>query len=248
MGSLGNDQHSVFLPEIFCWTKFGDEAGEAARAIFQRKEVERKGNRGTFLWGIGQSIRPSLLELLRIAPAPRVLFSPMRSAAARHDVSPSSVVVWSEGVGLDGLLYVLPEHSLVTSRRDDRSPRDYHFALVCECTSPITVQQEGSPRLRSTSLRNLISGSPVGSSQVTSVVRRSKGAEGCGAEYPVVATARLVAPYLVRLTRGVVVSSPRQFHHPGRMGSELAANDLLRLRRAEAGVNDRVGATSDFSW
>src|ERR1700724_2121575 len=117
MGSLGNDQRGVFLPEVFCWTKFGDEAGEAARAIFRRKEAERKGNRGTFLWGIGQSIRPSLLELLHIASAPEVLFSPMRSAAARHDVSPSSVVVWSEGIGLDGQLYVLPEHSLVTSRR-----------------------------------------------------------------------------------------------------------------------------------
>jgi hypothetical protein len=243
MAPLGNDHRDESFPDVFCWTKFGVEAGEAADSIFERKELERRRNCGTFLWGIGQSIRPSLVELLSITSAPKVLFSPIRSSPARHDVAPSSIVVWYEGIGLNGHRYELPEHSLVTSRRDDRFPRNHHFALVCECTTPISPHGKGDSRLRLSSLRNIVSGSSVGASQVTSVVRRIEGAEVSGTEYPVVTTARLVAPYLVRLTRGALVPRPSQADRL----SCVTPDDLLRLRRAQEDAN-HVEMTTAFLW
>ena len=248
MGSVGNDQCVVSVPKAFCWTKFGDEAGESMHSIFRRKEVERQRSDGVFLWGIGQSIRPSLLRLLRLDSAPKVLFSPMKCAPAHRDISPSSIVVWCEGLGLDGQPYCLPEHSLVTSRRDDKFPRNYHYALVCECSAPITPQGNGAPNLRSGSLRNLVSGSTVGSSQVTSVVQRTEDVEGSGPEYAVTATGRLVAPYLVRLTRGVVVPNAGQYGRLSRTQPGWAIDDLLRLRRDEADAGHRIGATANVLW
>jgi hypothetical protein len=248
MGPPCNDQLGVSLPEVFCWTKFGDEAGEETRAIFHRKEIERQKNRGNFLWGIGQSIRPSLLELLRIDSAPEVLFSPMKSAPARHDMSPSSIVVWHEGVGLDGRPYSLPEYSVVTSRRDDRLPRDHHFALVCECHSPISLQGRGAPNLRSTDLRNLVSGSTVGSSQVTSVVRRTQDVETSSTEYPVIVMARLVAPYLVRLTSGVVIPSHFQIGSLSPAHPKPAIDKFLQFRRVGADTGGRIGASTNVLW
>ena len=63
------------LPEAFCWTRFGAEASEQAGSIFERKEAERRCNGAVYLWGIGQSIGPSVPTLLKVAPDPEVLFS-----------------------------------------------------------------------------------------------------------------------------------------------------------------------------
>lgn len=248
MGPLGNNLQGVSFPEVFCWTKFGDEAGEHSDSIFRRKEVERQRNRGIFLWGIGQSVRPSLIQLLRITAAPKVLFSPIKSSAAPHDASPSSVVIWYEGIGLDGQPYALPKHSLVTSRRDDRLMRDYHFALVCERESPIIRREEGAPRLKSASLRNLISGSPVGSSQVTSVVRYVEDSGSPGTDYPVVTEARLVAPYLVRLTCGVTVPRPRQLDLLRKTDLASGIEDLLGVKHSEVPATERIGAPTGLLW
>lgn len=241
---LRNDRGTELLPEAFCWTKFGDEAGEAPGSIFARKEVERERNSGTFLWGIGRSIRPSLMKLLSATTAPEVLFSPIRSAPARCDVSPSSIVVWYEGVGLDGRRYVLPENSLVTSRRDDSYPRDHHFALVCESSAPIHAYRKDAPCLSVASLRNLVSGACVGSSQVTSVVRRVSDSGKGRADYPVMATARLVAPYLVRLTRGLVISGRRLSSDFDRVAALPAMDDLLQYRHDRQDKDDQAEATT----
>jgi hypothetical protein len=245
---LRNDRGTEVLPEVFCWTKFGDEAGEAPGSIFARKEVERVRNSGTFLWGIGQSIRPSLTKLLSATSAPEVLFSPIRSTPARRDVSPSSVVVWYEGVGLDGRRYVLPENSLVTSRRDDMCPRDYHFALVCASSTPIHAYRKDALCLSSGSLRNLVSGACVGSSQVTSVVRRISDPGESRATYPVMATARLVAPYLVRLTRGLVLPVRRHSGDFDRVTAPHATDDLFRYRHDRQDKDDQAEATTVLLW
>ena len=160
------------MPEAFCWTKYGDESGERPDSIFCRKEVERERNGGVFLWGIGQSIRPSLGALLRATSSPVVLFSPMKSQPAERDVAPSDVVLWCDATGHDGSQYTLPDYSLVTSRFAGAASRMYHFALVCESASPIVGQGDFVARLMLDELRNLVSGSVLGSSQVTSVVRR----------------------------------------------------------------------------
>jgi hypothetical protein len=243
-----NDRGAEFLPDVFCWTKFGYEAGEAPGSIFARKEVERERNSGTFLWGIGQSIRPSLTKLLDATATPEVLFSPIKSAPARCDVSPSSVVVWYEGVGLDGRRYVLPENSLVTSRRGDRYPRDHHFGLVCESSTPIHAHRKDAPRLSVASLRNLVSGACIGSSQVTSVVRRVSGPGEGRADYPVMATARLVAPYLVRLTRGLVIPGCRRSDDCDQVAAAPAMDDLLRYRHDKQDNDDQAEVTTALLW
>jgi hypothetical protein len=231
MGRGGNDRVGLRLPEAFCWTKFGAEAGEWAGSIFGRKEIERRRNGGTFLWGIGQSIRPSLLELLRVTAYPEVLFSPIRSAPSSRDVLPADVVLWCEAVGCDGRPFKIPEYSLVTSRRDNVAPRATHFALVCECEDSIIHMETDFARVALGELRNFVSGSPLGSSQVTSVVRRTRNTEQASAEYPIVAHARLVYPYLVRLTHGIPVPRALRLDGVGNADLESAMGELFRLRQ-----------------
>jgi hypothetical protein len=202
------------LPDAFCWTKFGAEAGELPSAIFQRKELERSRNGGIFLWGIGQSIGPSLPELLRLAPEPEVLFSPMRTRAAARDTSPAAVVRWRGATGYDGRRYVIPEHSLVTSRMNPGRPQSAHYALVCKSHSPLTTPGDDE-HLALETLRNLRSGTSLGASQVTAVVRRAASAGPSRVNYPVTARAWLVYPYLVRLTRPACVSDNRGGNRSG---------------------------------
>src|SRR6266498_1628761 len=221
------------LPEAFCWTKFGDESGEQVLSIFQRKEVERHRNGGVFLWGIGQSIRPSLLRLLRVTTTPDVLFSPIRSASSELDVSPKAVAVWCDALDLDGRPYRLPKYSLVTSRSEGK--RACHFALVCASSVPVIPGECNHPRIALGELRNLASGSRLGSSQVTSVVRRVPCKEQPRIEYPIMVQARLVYPYLIRLTRQVMVPSALRLDTPGGVDLDTATEKLLRLRRQHAG-------------
>ena len=189
-----------WLPPVFCWTKFGAEAGESPADIFARKEAERSSNGGCFLWGIGNSIRPSMLSLIEATSEPCVIFTPMLSRPARRDAAPGAVVRWRRAVGLDGASFALPDSARVTSRA---SSRDHHFALVCQRTE--TLADDG-PRMQldAFSVRNILTGTRVGSSQVTSVVRRTTPDGLGGLTYSVRCLARLVAPYLVRLSDPVV--------------------------------------------
>src|SRR5687768_13573201 len=104
------------IPDSFCWTKYGTEAGEGIGSILERKERERLANDGLFLWGIGNAIGPSLLALLEAAARPQVVFTPMRSRPSSHDVAPTQTALWHRGFGLDGRPFELPAHSQVTSR------------------------------------------------------------------------------------------------------------------------------------
>ena len=228
--SNDNDHETEFLPEIFCWTKFGTEAGESAGSIFRRKEAERRRNDGLFLWGIGHSIRPSLLELLRLTTAPRLVFSPMKSRASTRDSKPSDVMVWSHGVGYDGRPYELPRHSLVTSRRISGNDRQSHFALVCSSEGPITSQADSATTLPLGELRNLVSGAQLGPSQVTSVVRRLRADKRSGVEYPIAAQVRLVYPYLIRLHHGAAIPRSLRLHSADDAAQDGLVEELLRLR------------------
>ncbi len=233
MESEGNNPVPSSLPETFCWTKFGAEAGELPHSIFQRKELERRRNGGVFLWGIGQSIGPSLPDLLRATSTPEVLFSPIRTSAATRDASPTQVVVWCDAVGYDGHKFRLPEHSLVTSRIDPAHPRPGHYALICEAGSPILELAGKDHYLALNALRNLRSGTPLGASQVTAIVRRMRITSPTRAEYPVVARARLIYPYLVRLTRAVPVPESCRADRVGLAAFESAMGSLLQLRKQD---------------
>ena len=87
------------LPQCFVWTRFGTEAGQSISDILRRKEKERAANGGIFYWGIGNAVGPSILELLRRTDEPEVLFSPIKSAPKRDDVTPEAVVAWTAAAG-----------------------------------------------------------------------------------------------------------------------------------------------------
>ncbi len=204
------------VPSAFCWTKFGPEAGEPIEKILQRKEDERASGGGLFLWGIGTSIRPSLLTLLTRTPEPDIVFTPIISPPASHDVSPARVVTWRAGHALDGMPFTLPEHVRVTSGAPEHG-RARHYALVCHRVAPLKVT--ASLRFFASSVRNLRTGAPVGSSQVTAVVERHDGVSHSGSEYEIAFQAKLVHPFLVTLIEPADTSDA----HPHGLASDLAS-------------------------
>lgn len=190
------------IPSRFCWTKYGTEAGEEIEQILERKEQERAANDGIFLWGIGNSVAPSLRELLGLDDRPEVIFSPMLSRPTKADVKPSAVARWRRAWDLEGRPFVIPRHSLVTSRFSECRPR--HFALVCHSERPLHHRSSGET-LSLSELRNLARGTPVGSSQVTSVVQRTLGVAHVPCRsYRVGFRAILHPPYFVKLADPVV--------------------------------------------
>jgi hypothetical protein len=186
------------LPESFCWSRFGTEAGETVDRILERKEVERSRNKGVFLWGIGSAIGPSVKELLRIQTAPEVVFSPISSRPRLVDVSPAETVAWMAARDLEGRSVSLPPWSKVTSRAPTgpRPPR--HYALVCH--SEVNLRLDPSPSfLRMGELQNLRTNNKVGASQVTAVVRYAVSRKAEGPAYAIALRVRLVAPFFVVL-------------------------------------------------
>src|ERR1700737_3213480 len=190
------------LPERFCWTRFGTEAGQSAREILDRKEGERQANQGVFLWGIGNSVAPGISALVRYSDQPEVLFSPIKGAPRSVDVKPETVVAWTAAETATGDAYPLPPNSVVLSGHHALPEGRSHYALVCYSASPLSFEGPGGA-LTFGSLRNIGSGSPVGSSQVTAVVVRDRDAQGGGRVYPVTFRAALVWPYFIRLRRPV---------------------------------------------
>ncbi|HEX8459214.1 MAG TPA: hypothetical protein VF656_18115 [Pyrinomonadaceae bacterium] len=186
------------LPELFCWTRFGSEAGEEIEHILFRKEQERLANDGMFLWGIGNALGPSIDELTRKTARPQVVFSPIKSASRLKDVAPPAVVMWTQAEGLDGSSFTIPANSLVTSRYDPEAPRPYHFALVCYSSKPL-LPLKREYKIGFKQLRNLRTGRPVGASQVTAVVHFSGRGTDDALMYDVAVLAELVNPYFVRL-------------------------------------------------
>lgn len=187
------------LPEVFCWTRFGTEAGEAVERIIQRKERDRLANAGVFFWGIGNPIGTAISELLAASTRPEVLFSPMLGGPREVDSNPEQVVAWTVGETPTGRLIELPEAIRVTSHGERR----VHYALVCASDEPLKLADLG--RLQLQSLRNLRSGKPVGASQVTAVVR-DLGTEGIG-QYLVAMRAWLVPPFFLRLREPVTIAT-----------------------------------------
>ena len=96
------------LPRIFCWTRFGTEAGQSIERILERKETERRANGGVFFWGIGNSVAPGISELIRRSALPEVLFSPIKGRPRSADVNPANVASWTVGETLAGSQFELP--------------------------------------------------------------------------------------------------------------------------------------------
>lgn len=192
------------LPDVFCWTRFGVEAGQEFGSILRRKEEERRRNDGLFLWGIGNSVVPSLGVLLENTPTPKVVFSRIRSQPRQVDEKPSHVAVWTEALAPNGENFPIPPGTLLTSHASGGNKRR-HQALVLRSSSPLKLDETGD-RFSMTSLRNLKSGNPIGPSQVTAIVRHV-GEEGDvgGARYSAGMVVDLVFPFLVSLKNPVIV-------------------------------------------
>lgn len=188
------------LPDLFCWTRFGSEAGESIEHILIRKEQERLANGGLFLWGIGNAVGPSISELTRHTVRPHVVFSPIKTAPRLKDVAPPTIVMWTEAEGLDGSDFTLPSNSLVTSRHDPEAPRHHHYALVCYSSRPL-IPLKPEHKIGFSQLSNLRTGRPIGASQVTAVVRCGGTASEKSLMYDVAIVAELVHPYFVRLKK-----------------------------------------------
>src|SRR5438552_3133684 len=100
------------LPQHFCWTKFGSEAGQTADQILRRKEEERRGNDGVFLWGIGNSLGNAVHELVRRSSRPEILFSPIKAVPRTCDSDPHEVLAWRSAETFRGEQFALPPWSL----------------------------------------------------------------------------------------------------------------------------------------
>jgi len=186
------------LPVCFCWTRFGTEAGQTIEQILIRKEQERQANKGTFFWGIGNSVGPGIDALVRRCSNPEVLFSPIKGTPRFVDVAPESVVAWTLAETLSGEEYPLPRHSLITSRQNNSSSKRTHYALVCSSDSPLSLPVPTS-ELSFRNLRNVLSGKPLGVSQITAIVTRDKSDQQAGVVYKVSLRANLAPPYFLRL-------------------------------------------------
>jgi hypothetical protein len=193
------------LPTAFCWTRVGVEAGQSLHSIFNRKEQEREANRGLFFWGIGNAIGPSMATLVRRCREPEAIFSPIKSAAKAIDVNPDTVAAWTRAECLDGSAFELPAQTLITSRLDASNPKSSHYALVCSSDKPLTQSTDGGT-IDIGDLANLLTGRPVGASQVTAVVRRLEREGVPIRRYGIVLRARLIAPFFLRLRNPILLS------------------------------------------
>ncbi|HSX93632.1 MAG TPA: hypothetical protein VLG41_11955 [Hydrogenophaga sp.] len=193
------------LPDYFVWTRYGTESGEAVESILARKEQERQTSGGIFLWGIGNSVAPSVRKLLTRLKGrdPYVVFSPMLAPPRAVDVAPAEVVVWQSARGIDEQEWEMPAGTLVTSRGWSAGvSKSRHYALVCHRKEALRVNDSGD-RFAIADLANFASGNPVGHSQVTAVVHRiGRSTDG---PYFAAAIATLAYPYVVELSDPVKV-------------------------------------------
>lgn len=197
-----DDFESFGIPDTFCWTRFGTEAGETISQILRRKEIERRINCGTFFWGIGNSVGPGITELVRESPQPELLFSPIKSPARVADTNPKMVARWRSAETIAGQFFRLPDAVLLTSRMT--AHKRSHYALVCHSDEPLCVSHHGHISFHA--LRNLLSGRSLGSSQVTAVVRLLRGTFLESLTYTIALRVRLVYPFFVRLRDPVPVT------------------------------------------
>lgn len=198
------------LPDYFVWTRYGTESGEAAESILARKEQERQAADGIFMWGIGNSVGPSVRKLLVSLKGrdPYVVFSPMLAAPRAADVSPVEVVAWQSARGLDEQEWEMPAGTLVTSRGSPTGVvKSRHYALVCKRNEALRANDIGD-RFAIADLANFATGNPVGHSQVTAVVHRT----GRSTDGPYIAAviATLTFPYVVELSDPVALDAVRR--------------------------------------
>ncbi|MYM22881.1 hypothetical protein GTP46_09510 [Duganella sp. FT135W] len=207
--AIGRQLSQDSIPDIFCWTKMGTEAGQTLEAILKRKELERMAGGGVFAWGIGSSLGGGVALARQLSPTGKVdvIFTPMKSAPKQIDVAPSETVLWLNYIESNGCVAPLPEHLLITSRGG--ANKRSHYALLCHSDRSLSAS-DVDDFIYSTCARNLASSNPIGASQVTSMVRY--GGSDCvvagEAPYRVAFRAALHGQGFLKLVNPVVVQGP----------------------------------------
>lgn len=199
-----------YVPDIFCWTKMGTEAGQPLETILRRKELERQAGNGTFAWGIGNSLgsSPAFAKQATTDGAVDILFSPMKSAPKAIDVAPTQLVLWLSYHSPDTGLTDLPAHMLITSRGSgiSGSAKRSHYALLCERHEEINADTDPSI-IDAKYARNLVSLNPLGASQVTAMVRYEQTDNNYPEKpYPISFRARMHREGFVRLGTPAVLT------------------------------------------
>lgn len=185
--------------ELVCWSRMQSEAGQSLAAIIERKECERLAGKGLFFWGVGNAPASSTSSLARMRAPVSVVFSIMKGKPKQIDVSPSRTLVWRKYIDLEGVERDLPQHVLITSRGETKSAsKKRHYALMCFRERPLEIQH--GRFFDASAYRNVSSaGGPVGSSQVTALLRRVS-TQSDSSDYEVNLTAQLTGSYWVRLS------------------------------------------------
>ena len=227
MSTLSMNCVSSPLPDIFCWTKMGTEAGQPLQVILRRKELERRAGNGTFAWGIGSSLGTSADFAKQVTPNGDVdiLFSPMKSSPRNVDICPAQLVLWLSyyvaGVGLVDL----PNHMLVTSRGGGR--KRSHYALLCQCDTNISTEEQ-LMIIDAKYARNLVSLNPLGASQVTAMVRYCPENVSCPENpYPVSFRAKMYKEGFVRLGSPILLVGSLLAHYRAICEKARSAHDWL---------------------
>lgn len=204
--------------EYVCWSRMQAEAGQGLQAIVRRKELERRAGEGMFCWGVGNAPSAIVGSLARLRQPVPAIFSVMRSRPKAADVRPTRTVVWRRFVDVDGSVRPLPSHVLITSRGDSASgPKTKHFALMCWSDKALELRH-GQPFDPSAYRNAGGAGAPVGSSQVTALLRRtSRGSKET--HYEVNLKAWLTGGYWVQLVDPVECSP--QFEKVDLMGGSV---------------------------
>lgn len=188
------------LPRAFVWTKMGAESGEALVAIIRRKEYERQLGDGVFAWGIGNALGSAVTALTAEEANPMVVFSVMPSKPKKEDTQPASILLWTTYEDANGAAHPLPAHMIITSRgQAGGNDKVRHYALFCQSMAPLLDTRSAIEGVAPAALRNLATGNPLGSSQVTAVVRRMGSASSESRRYPVAFTASLAGVRYARL-------------------------------------------------
>lgn len=234
------------VPDLFCWTKMGVEAGQSLESIIRRKELERQSGNGVFVWGIGNSLGGVLREVGAPSKTIPLLFSPIQSKPRPVDVNPAGLIIWLSYMDELGRIRQLPEHVLVTSRGEDNisASGKRHYALFCHSDRSLLEHQ--ALEVSFDELRNASSGKALGFSQVTALVRHSRldnDANVKGRKYSVPFQADLFGPYCVRLMEGVCKPGylADQIAEVAKHASPIEWADYVRSLRKNA-MNENNGS------
>lgn len=194
--------------DYMCWTRMQAEAGQGLERIIHRKEQERLAGDGLFFWGVGNAPSTMIRALSRMGAKIPVVFSVMKGKPKAIDEKPDAVVAWNGYIDNQGVEQTVPEHVLVTSRRDSAGgPKRSHYALMCFSALPLELRT-GLPFDHRRYRNAGVAGGMIGASQVTALIEPGVSFNNPGqADYHENLVAELTGSYWVKLTRPSAVSA-----------------------------------------